>query len=414
MRKIIHILLFWVVTSTVFTACGSDDPVDINEVNKQTVLVFMPWSGSQTNAGLYRIFLENLDSIEGSIVKNKGMTGRLMVFISRSATKSELYEVTYENKQISHKNVKTYTGTDYATPAGIAQILNDVKANAYALNYAMMIGCHGCGWTYKSDWKSYPYQAKKHVWVEAPQAKRMPSSGHQSGYFPTTRFFGSVTNITNAIDITDLAAGIQNAGMKMQFILFDDCYMANVETAYELRNATNFLIGSTSEVMAQGMPYQAIWKSLANATPAYAEVVSAFHSYYSKYTYPYGALSAVDCRELEALATIMREINKRYTLNEALMDSLQVLDGFKTPIFYDLGDYVTRLCDNPNLQSDFRATMDRVVRAKSNTDTLYSFLYSEPVKIKVKSYSGLTISDPSRNSVATKGRRKTSWWKATH
>ena len=71
MRKIIHILLFWVVTSTVFTACGSDDPVDINEVNKQTVLVFMPWSGSQTNAGLYRIFLENLDSIEGSIVKNK-------------------------------------------------------------------------------------------------------------------------------------------------------------------------------------------------------------------------------------------------------------------------------------------------------------------------------------------------------
>lgn len=127
MRKFIHILLFWVVTSTVFTACGSDDPVDINEVNKQTVLVFMPWSGSQTNAGLYRIFLENLDSIEGSIVKNKGMTGRLMVFISRSATKSELYEVTYENKQISHKNVKTYTGTDYATPAGIAQILNDVK-----------------------------------------------------------------------------------------------------------------------------------------------------------------------------------------------------------------------------------------------------------------------------------------------
>ena len=136
--------------------------------------------------------------------------------------------------------------------------------------------------------------------------------------------------------------------------------------------------------MAQGMPYQAIWKSLANATPAYAEVVSAFHDYYSKYTYPYGALSAVDCRELEALATIMREINKRYTLNEALMDSLQVLDGFKTPIFYDLGDYVTRLCDNPNLQSDFRATMDRVVRAKSNTDTLYSFLYWEPVKMCIR------------------------------
>ena len=30
--------------------------------------------------------------------------------------------------------------------------------------------------------------------------------------------------------------------MKMQYILFDACYMGNVETAYELKDVTNYLI----------------------------------------------------------------------------------------------------------------------------------------------------------------------------
>jgi hypothetical protein len=32
----------------------------------------------------------------------------------------------------------------------------------------------------------------------------------------------------------------------------------------------------------------------------------------------------------------------------------------------------------------------------------------------VKTFSGITISDPSINSVAKDGKEKTSWWKATH
>ena len=34
--------------SLVLTSC-SDDSVDVNEINKQTILIFMPWSGSQSS-----------------------------------------------------------------------------------------------------------------------------------------------------------------------------------------------------------------------------------------------------------------------------------------------------------------------------------------------------------------------------
>jgi len=164
MKKSIFTLLFVVFSALMLSSCGKDDTVDITETNKQTIIVFMPWSGSDTRTGLYDIFLQNLDSIESAVKKAKGISGKLVVYISRSASSSELYEVTYQNGQIVHTPIKSYTSPIYTTTEGITQILHDVQSNAYALNYAMIIGCHGTGWTYKEDWKQYPYRAKLNIY----------------------------------------------------------------------------------------------------------------------------------------------------------------------------------------------------------------------------------------------------------
>ncbi|WP_027951967.1 clostripain-related cysteine peptidase [Hallella seregens] len=410
------VLVLSLVGAQLFSACDNKEAPSVNDINKQTILVFMPWSGTAASSGLYPVFRQNLDSIEGAILKAKRLQGRLMVFISTAARQSELYEVGYTGGKIVHTPIKTYAGNDYTTAAGITQILNDVKANAPALNYAMMVGCHGCGWTYKADWENYPFQAKRNVLVPGQKQEAAAGAKGMGGgaAWPTTRFFGSVGDKAYGIDVPTLADGIRGAGLKMQYILFDDCYMANVETAYELRQATNYLIASTSEVLALGVPYQTMWSALASATPNYKTAVSAFHTFYSTYAYPYGALSAIDCRKVDGLAAMMRQINQRYVLADSLVDSLQVLDGFNTPLFYDLGDYADHLCPNTTLLSDFHSRLDEVVKAKAATDTLYSYLYAAPLYIKVKSYSGLTVSDPSRHPVALKGREKTGWWKATH
>jgi hypothetical protein len=416
--KPLYSLIALVMLAVTLVSCSNDDAVDVSDINKQTVIVFMPWSGTAGSTGLYSFFLQNLDSIESAIKTAKGMSGRAVVFISNSASSSELYEITYSNGAISHTPIKTYSGNIYNTAAGITQILNDIQSNAYALNYSMIIGCHGTGWTYKDDWDNYPYSAKQHstAWSDGTAAAKSATGTPSAASYPTTRFYGSVEDMSYATDITTLAEGIQSAGMKMQYILFDDCYMANIETAYELKGVTNFLIGSTSEIMAIGMPYQTMWKSLATPTPAYATAVSAFNEFYSSYAYPYGGISVIDCREVESLASIMKEINSRYALLDSERDSLQVLDGFHETIFYDLGDYVDHLCQNTSLLSDFHAKLDDVVKATSATDTLYSYLYyyEQPKYIKVNTYSGVTISDPSINSVALKGMEKTGWWKATH
>ena len=88
--------------SLVLTSC-SDDSVDVNEINKQTILIFMPWSGSQSSVGLYNELKANLDSIESAIVDEKGMNGRVLVFLSSSSQSSSLYEITYENGMTRHR-----------------------------------------------------------------------------------------------------------------------------------------------------------------------------------------------------------------------------------------------------------------------------------------------------------------------
>lgn len=405
MKRILYLFcLFLSILS--FSSC-SEEAEDIPDINKQTTIVFMPWAGNESYSNLYTYFKQNLDSIEGAIKKAGSMSNRVVVFLSTSASESELYEITLVNKQIQHTTIKTYSGNLYTTADGIAQILNDVKSNAYALNYcSMIIGCHGVGWTYKDDWTNYPYGAK---------ARTSQTMSSDSTSYHLTRFYGSASDMDYATDIETLDQGIAKAGIKMQYILFDDCYMANIETAYQLKDVTNFLIGSTSEVMAEGMPYQTMWSSLATATPDYEAATRAFYNFYSKFTYPYGTLSVIDCRKLDNLATIMKKINDNYTFDSSQLDSVQVLDGFNQPIFYDMKDYVLHLCKNNDMLNDFSAYLKQAVRYSVHTDSIYSAIYNNTGRyIKVNQFSGITISDPSINSVALKGKEKTAWWKATH
>lgn len=405
------------------TSCD-EEAIDVEEVNKQTIFVYMPWSGSNNDSGLYECFLVNLDSIEAAITRKGGLDkSRLVVFLSESATSSKLYEVTYDKHQgLSHKMLKEYSGHDYTTADGLTRLFKDVQGAAYALNYALIAGGHGTGWTGVNDWQDYPNRAPRRA------SKVFPTQANKAALmntpYPRTRFYGSVTSKDYSIDITTLAQAIKEAGLHMQYILFDDCYMANVEVAYELRDVTNFLLASTSEVFDEGMPYTKMWSYLATPTPNYSSAVSAFKSYLDNYeppagspplsVKPTGTLAAIDCRQMDNLAAVMRQINEHYTLDEALLLDLQVLDGFDDPIFYDMGHYVENLCTDPYLLEKFEAQLTATVVSKTATERIYSHIYRIPRFIDVNTFSGLTISDPTYNEVVKESKKQTAWWKATH
>lgn len=420
MKQFVYGFIFAIVSIIGLGSC-TEEAFDIDKVNKQTILVFLPWTGGNSSIGLTEDLSNNIDSICAGIKDKKGLNNtRVLVFFSNNANNSTLFDLTYNDvtKEVSRTPIKTYEGSAYNSANGFADILNEVRQNAEALNYALIIGGHGCGWSCADDWINYPNQAKSFN-TQQTLSYDTPFSGIQFGTDPdnpTTRFFGSVDRKENSIDLSTLVEGIKQSGIKMQYILFDVCYMGNVETAYELKDVTNYLVASSSEIMAKGIPYRLMWSYLNGTTPNYSSLVNGIVNFYKNSNAPYCNMSAIDCRQLDALANVMKEINQKYTLDTTIpLDSIQPLDGFLPHLSYDMAVYVDSLRPNGYLKEQFSNQLKKTVKAAAHTDCAYTALRQYPeVTIKIKNYCGLSISDPSQHPVAIRGKEKTGWWKATH
>ena len=373
-------------------------PVPKNLPNK-TIFVYMPWSAARNNetGSLYNNFLQNIEDIEAAIEAEKGLgRNKLMVFIATSANHAALIEVKYAaNGRCQRDTLQHFDKHNmpaYTTANGLASLLSKVKVEAPAKQYALIVGCHGTGWLFS----------------EGKSRARTRYFGGSDHYFQT--------------NIPTLAAAIEQAKMRMQFVMFDDCYMSNVEVAYEMRHATDYLIGCCSEILAYGMPYKNIWKHLTQPKPNYKEVVNEFHNFYSNYKWPYGNIGVTDCSKVEEVAARMKTINAATANNAKLIDweDIQRLDGYTKTIFFDMGDYVNKLCNTPETQSmarEMQTALAQLVPYKSTTKYVYTALEQHyPSTIIVNAYSGITISDPTQsdfeNALTTK--RETGWWKATH
>ena len=383
-------LIVWI--SMVAVSCEKgDEPVNppVPDFTDQTLLMYLPWA-----TDLSPFFETNISDMEKAIRQGILKQERVLVFLSTSPREATLFELVSEDGKSRRNTLKKYTNPPFTTAEGITSILNDAKYFAPANRYAMAIGCHGMGWIPVTD-----RSARAALLLRSPKDQSIP----------VTRFFGGLTPDYQT-DITTLAEGISNAGIKMEYILFDDCYMSSVEVAYDLRKVTNYLIGCASEIMAYGMPYEMIGKHLVGKVD-YKGICDGFYQFYTAFRMPYGNIAVTDCSQLDALAQIMKEINGRYTFNSGQSDDLQRLDGYTPVLFFDYGDYVSKLCDDPVLQERFQKQLERTVPYKSYTDYYYSAINDRIMK--VDTFSGLTISDPSTSSYASK-KRETNWFKATH
>ena len=396
------------ILSSLCMACDDNDKFEepdpepgIEEKNAQTLLMYMPWSNDLTS--YFKINIADMeDAIAEGILKNE----RVLVFFATTAKQASLFELVYNaaDGSCERKTLKEYTDHPCTTAEGIASILNDVKTFAPATTYSMTIGGHGLGWI--------PVQETKALYPQASTSTSSAPIYHwdaKETYM--TRYFGG-KNSAYQTNISTLAQAITNVGITMEYILFDDCYMSNVEVAYDLRHVTRHLIASTSEVMAYGMPYKDMARHLLGNI-SYEDISQTFYDFYMNYSMPCGTIATTVTAELDSLATLMQEINANHTWDTKKNYSLQYLDGYSPHIFYDLSDYTTALCTDSLLLTRFHEQLERVAPANSHahTPTFYSMYTGRQTTIKT--FCGLTISDPSTHNLASP-KTETNWYKATH
>lgn len=395
MKRLLTLFLIAIITIASFSSCTNNEESDPINDNESTLFIYMPWA---TNLSSY--FLVNLKDIKTSIKENGLKNQKVVVYFATSATEACMYEIKLKKNTIIEDTIKKYKNNSYTTVSGISSILLDMKNCAPALKrYSMIIGSHGTGWIpINSSTRLSTNKSNDRKWHYDYEGKDM------------TRYFGGGSADCQT-DISTLADAIKNSGLHMEFIMFDDCYMSNIEVAYELKEVTDHLIASTCEIMAYGMPYAEFGNALFGA-PNYQKVCEKFYDFYSSYSRPCGTIAVTDCKEVDNMANIMKEINSQYTFDSSLTGTLQKLDGYSPVIFYDFGSYVSTLCKDDMLLAKFNHQLSKLVPYKANTPRFWSNL--NKTETIINTFSGLTNSEATKDSRYSVDIKNTRWWKATH
>lgn len=308
-----------------------------------------------------------------------------------------------------------------ASPRTLNEVLTYVKDNFHARRYGMLMSSHATGWVpagYTSKGKDmeegrWPVSFSSGSPSPVPFTEKIQAAG-----MPAVKSFGSQSasdSLAYEIDIDELADAIP---MKLDYILFDACFMGGVEVAYELREVCDRIVFSQTEIMADGMDYTTMTDYLFNGREPDLEGFSMnFFRYYDSYDKPgqetdrSATISLVDCRELEGLADVCREI---FGSNRAGIASLEgsyrVQRYFRSNShrwFYDLRHIVEMAGADAGQMALLDEALDRCVTYKAATEEFIC-------EIELKHHCGLSMYLPYKDlDYLNSFYRELEWNKAT-
>ena len=408
-------LLTLCLSLCLFIGCSKSDDGPYDPTNEQTLILYFPYSGLGTD------IIKNINELYAVWKYRIPTKHRILVYLSaHDKTQADLFDLTdwalEEQYPKPKKVIKSYIDPDFKTAAGIATVLNDIKQAAPAKRYAMIIGCHGMGWI------PAPVAQGKGVLkpIQEPEHKLYWDYTDEQGN-PVARYFGAggYAPKDTHTNVTTMADAIGMAGLHMEYMLFDVCYMGCVEVAYALRHVTDNILASVSEIPARGFPYLKMGHLLLG-NPNYESICQEFGDFFETYTQrPYATISLTKCSELEALASIVKQIYAQANTSVSL-EHLQYYDhgsyrsyfGYDTEfLYFDLSDYIHQVCTDQALLAAFNEQLERTVPAVClhHTEKAIAGNYTIPIR----TYSGIATSDP-----LTKEQCRdvvtTAWWQATH
>ena len=394
--SVLAFFLFFFCGLIVFSACDEKHetepsyPVD-GDTCDRTVLVYM--LGSNTLGG----FVEsNISAMKKAVEKGALHNGNLLLYIDRYNTVPTLEKLSLRDGAVERTVVKSYEDRNSATVEAMSSVCDDVRTLYPASSFGLILWSHANGW--------YPFH------IEADLSA-----------YSSTRSFGDDEG--NAMNIDEISLAIPDS--MFDFILCDACYMGAVEVAYDLREDCRYYVASPAAVMGGGFPYEDIVEHLFYCDKPIPEnlidVCRVYMDYYRSYYDPYGTISLIDMREIEALARSVKLalVNSVDSLQVSEIQQLSQEKGTRVSyqnLFFDLNDYVGRVCVDTLAYSIFADCLDRTVLYADATNKGLSNILGAWVEFPIEQYCGLAAYIPGASSdeVADLYYKTLSWYKTVY
>lgn len=399
--KMFFVGLLFMTAVLMMSSCITNEKVD--DKKNRTVLVYI---GADNN--LSNIANSNIYSMNSCI--SSGMdNSNLLVFVDRKDVPPALLHI----HDFKIDTVARYPEKDSSDPMVLREVIDYVTENWEAESFGLVMWSHGTGWLPTSQ---LHYVAPNMKYAQSRDGRTPYNTVNEERRNPYayTKAFAwedrkGETPAYKCMDLDGMVEAIPDG--VFDFIVFDACYMGNVEVVYALRNKANSIVSSCYEIVSYGFPYHIVTRDLMNGN--LLKSCNEFYNYYNSMSgwEQMAGVSLVKTEGLDSLARCFRKIISEYGDRVADIDEskVQCFDRFTNHVFYDLEDFVVKLGASKELLTEFRLQMERCVEFKISTPYIFP---GDREEIKVNSYCGLCVYIPLAKydeSGLNDDYRKTEW-----
>ncbi len=300
MNRLLNIAIYFLSLFIVFS-CDKDDEAEVTRGVEEeeilpffdrTVLVYMVAENSLATPNGSNAYLgfHGADSLEiaaamGGIADNHCM----LVYID-DVHSPRIYRFS------RHKGVQLVRqwqeDVSSVNPETLREVLTWSFTKYKAKEYGLVMWSHSSGW------------------IPASNISKVKSFGIDNGNNSYSDF--AAGQLAPQMNVRDMAAAIEKSA-HLRFILFDTCLMGDIETAFALRHATDYVIASPISIHAAGGYYTGLVQNgffcediTQIARTYFSDVTSeALSNVYGDYGM---VIAAIKTDALEPLAATLREI----------------------------------------------------------------------------------------------------------
>ena len=389
--KTMLVSILTVGTMMSFTACSSDNEV-LSEVNDNLQLNASRYAAAERTVLVYLAGKNNLSqSLQTNLEQMKAGSmhignNTLLVFVRRDMQGEKPWLARVNNGELTDSVSLDDMGfgksnMQACNPELMEQVMRYAFSHYPANEYGLVLGGHSTGWLIDEEpgqtrafgvdnGDGYTYSRKNKRWMNVPTMAR-----------------------------------VLERVPHLKFIFADCCNFMCLETMYELRNVTDYIIGSPAEIPAEGAPYEQIIPALFEKNAFCSSVIDIYYRTQNGEL----PLSAVKTSAIDQLANATRyaldmvqaKIGNGYADTQGLIhygysgSSIQFHQEYN--LFYDAGDFFrSQLSESDYLQ--WKQALDKTVIEKRfakqwRTCMTWRYIYSD-FEMTEEKYHGVSMYIP--------------------
>ncbi len=311
--------------------------MDVKETEPRVLLMY---AAGHNNLGYTPSYIpKNIKDLTENWLPHQGSNDNILLIYSHLAdypikpTESHLVRV-YKNYRgsIVSDTLVTYDQTAISASAQqLNRVLTDVKDLFDAESYGMIFSSHATGYLPAGYSSSYVFQ--EHA---ARNRSMSPTFTDYVEREPDPRgimvkSIGQDKEGTRSYEM-NLPEFAEAIPMKLDYIIFDACFMGGIEVAYELKDKCDRIAFSQAEIVADGFYYPTLAQRLLGGDSP--DLTGACEDYFDLYKDQYGwkrsaTVSLVNCNKLQQLSETCKTLfEKHRTSIRALVDTFYESDDF--------------------------------------------------------------------------------------